>query len=217
MAFSIREKIPSLTMCVGGRDLPEDIERVNKLVEVHKHPFYLAFLKHPQLRQFVREFMGWKNDVLVKRTMLRHNVPSGLSTGVHYDRLFLRAGEAEFLTAWVPIGDVAATGGGLVYLEHSDDIGREMESEFMKKKHGPSCQRKGLRVQHEHGERRPTHSQHRRLHQRPGDRPIQRSQIPGSGWLEIMKLATSCSTTHTSFMVLQRMKTRQVESDYRQI
>lgn len=118
---------------VGGRDLPEDIERVNKLVEVHKHPFYLAFLEHPQLRQFVREFMGWKNDVLVKRTMLRHNVPGGLSTGVHYDRLFLRAGEAEFLTAWVPIGDVAATGGGLVYLEHSDDIGREMEAEFMKK------------------------------------------------------------------------------------
>jgi phytanoyl-CoA hydroxylase len=101
---------------VGGRDLPEDVERVKKLVEVHKHPFYLAFLEHPQLRQFVREFMGWEKDVLVKRTLLRHNVPNGLSTGVHYDRLFLRAGEADFLTAWVPIGDVAAEGGGLVYL-----------------------------------------------------------------------------------------------------
>ncbi|KAM0699772.1 hypothetical protein Q7P36_000775 [Cladosporium allicinum] len=118
---------------VGGRDLPEDLERVRKLVEVHKNPFYLAFLEHPQLRAFVREFMGWKKDVLVKRTLLRHNVPNGLSTGVHYDRLFLRAGEADFLTAWVPIGDVPATGGGLVYLEHSDDIGREMEAEFKKK------------------------------------------------------------------------------------
>ncbi|KAM0714314.1 hypothetical protein Q7P37_010101 [Cladosporium fusiforme] len=118
---------------VGGRDLPEAIERVNKLAEAHTQPFYLAFLEHPKLRQFVRDFMEWKNDVLVKRTMLRHNVPHGLSTGVHYDRLFLRAGEAEFLTAWVPIGDVAAVGGGLVYLEHSDDMGRQMEAEFMKK------------------------------------------------------------------------------------
>jgi phytanoyl-CoA hydroxylase len=118
---------------VGGRDLPEDVERVRKLVEVHKNPFYLAFLEHPSLRAFVREFMGWERDVLVKRTLLRHNVPQGLSTGVHYDRLFLRAGEADFLTAWVPIGDVAAEGGGLVYLEHSDDIGREMEAEFMKR------------------------------------------------------------------------------------
>ena len=118
---------------VGGRDLPEAAEGVKKLTEAHSHPFYLAFLEHPKLRQFVRDFMQWEKDVLVKRTMLRHNVPHGLSTGVHYDRLFLRAGEAEFLTAWVPIGDVSAIGGGLVYLEHSDDIGRKMEAEFMKK------------------------------------------------------------------------------------
>jgi phytanoyl-CoA hydroxylase len=42
----------------------------------------------------------------------------------------LRAGEAEFLTAWVPIGDCTATGGGLMYLEHSDDIGEAMEVDF---------------------------------------------------------------------------------------
>ena len=51
--------------------------------------------------------------------------------GIHYDRIFLRAGEAEFLTAWVPIGDCTAEGGGLMYLEHSDDIGKEMEADFM--------------------------------------------------------------------------------------
>ena len=45
----------------------------------------------------------------------------------------LRAGEAEFLTAWVPIGDCAADGGGLMYLEHSDDIGKDMEADFMKR------------------------------------------------------------------------------------
>jgi len=116
---------------VGGTDLPEDKARVQKLEEAHTMPFYLAFLEHPKLRQFIREFMGWKNDVLITRTMLRHNVPNGLSTGIHYDRIFLRAGEAEFLTAWVPIGDCTPSGGGLMYLEHSDDIGKEMEADFM--------------------------------------------------------------------------------------
>ncbi|MBN6743378.1 phytanoyl-CoA dioxygenase family protein, partial [Acidithiobacillus sp. MC6.1] len=63
--------------------------------------------------------------------MLRHNVPGGLSTGIHYDRIFLRAGESEFLTAWVPIGDCAATGGGLMYIEGSSQLGKAMEADFM--------------------------------------------------------------------------------------
>ncbi|KAK4972543.1 hypothetical protein LTR66_011309 [Elasticomyces elasticus] len=115
---------------VGGTDLPEDQERQNKLTTAHTSPIYLAFLEHPKLRSFVREFMGWQKDVLIRRTMLRHNVPNGLSTGIHYDRIFLRAGEADFLTAWVPIGDCSAEGGGLMYLEHSDDVGRAMEKDF---------------------------------------------------------------------------------------
>ena len=56
---------------VGGTDLPEDKARVQKLEEAHTMPVYLAFLEHPKLRQFIREFMGWKNDVLITRTMLR--------------------------------------------------------------------------------------------------------------------------------------------------
>jgi phytanoyl-CoA hydroxylase len=77
--------------------------------------------------------MGWKKEVLVKRSMLRHNVPGGLSTGIHYDRIFLRYGEAEFLTAWVPIGDCAANGGGLMYIEGSTQIGKTMEADFMER------------------------------------------------------------------------------------
>jgi phytanoyl-CoA hydroxylase len=63
--------------------------------------------------------------------MLRHNVPGGLSTGIHYDRIFLRAGESEFLTAWVPIGDCAANGGGLMYIEGSSQLGKNVEADFM--------------------------------------------------------------------------------------
>lgn len=118
---------------VGGRDLPEEQRKVDLLVAAHTTPAYLTFLEHPELRRFIREFMGWQKEVMVKRTLLRHNVPHGLSTGVHYDRLFLRAGEAEFLTGWVPIGDCSAEGGGLIYLEHSTELGRKMEVDFMKR------------------------------------------------------------------------------------
>jgi len=63
----------------------------------------------------------WENKVMLKRAMLRHNCPRSLSTGIHYDKYFLRGGEADFLTAWVPIGDCAPEGGGLM----------DMEAEFM--------------------------------------------------------------------------------------
>ena len=74
--------------------------------------------------------MCWEKEILVKRALLRHNCPGSLSTGIHYDQLFLRAGEPTFLTAWVPIGDCAATGGGLMYLENSSQLGEEIEAEF---------------------------------------------------------------------------------------
>lgn len=57
-------------------------------------------------------------------------MPNGLSTGIHYDRIFLRASAADFLTAWVPIGDCSPTGGGLMYLSHSTALGKAMEADF---------------------------------------------------------------------------------------
>ena len=68
----------------------------------------------------------------MKRAMLRHNCPGSLSTGIYYDQYFLRGGEAEFLTAWVPIGDCAANGGGLMYLENSNSLGEDIEAEFLR-------------------------------------------------------------------------------------
>lgn len=78
----------------------------------------------------MRDFTGWNQEVLVDRALLRHNCPGSLSTGIHYDKLFLRGGDAEFLTAWVPIGDCVATGGGLMYLENSNALGEGLETGF---------------------------------------------------------------------------------------
>ncbi|KAI9755034.1 MAG: T-complex protein 1 subunit beta [Chaenotheca gracillima] len=111
---------------------PEGAAYIKLLETAHTTPEYRQFLEHPALRDFVRTFMQWEHEVLVPRAMLRHNVPHSLSTGIHYDQIFLRAGEADFLTAWLPIGDCAATGGGLMYLENGSRLGEEIEKDFTK-------------------------------------------------------------------------------------
>lgn len=89
---------------IGAGELPPTDLQVKLMTESHTRPEYLKFLEHNDLRSFVREIMGWDKEVLLQRTMLRHNAPGALSTAVHYDKLFLRDGDAYFLTAWVPIG-----------------------------------------------------------------------------------------------------------------
>lgn len=111
----------------GGNPQGEDMKR---LVAAHVTPQYLSFVAHSNLRKMVRNIMGWDEEVLLQRTMLRHNVPGGDSTGVHYDKLFLRGGDAFFLTAWVPIGDTRHNGGGLIYLEDSSKLGQAIEEDF---------------------------------------------------------------------------------------
>ena len=83
---------------IGAGALPPDELEVQKMISSHLLQEYLHFLDHRDLRQMVREIMGWEEEILLRRTMLRHNVPGGLSTGIHYDKLFLRDGGAYFLT-----------------------------------------------------------------------------------------------------------------------
>jgi phytanoyl-CoA hydroxylase len=120
---------PALHNGIGGGE-PTAVDELQRLVDAHVQTPYLEFVAHPKLRGMVRDLMQWDEEVLVKRTMLRHNIPGGQSTGVHYDKLFLRGGDAFFLTAWVPIGDTKATGGGLVYLEDSTGLGKSIEDDF---------------------------------------------------------------------------------------
>ena len=107
-----------------------DVPAFELLERVHASDSYLRFLEHPDLRAFVRKLMGWEKEFLLPRAMLRHNCPGSFSTGMHYDQIFLRKGPPTFLTGWVPIGDCAANGGGLMYLEDSSALGKEIEAEF---------------------------------------------------------------------------------------
>ncbi|PYH79467.1 hypothetical protein BO82DRAFT_434170 [Aspergillus uvarum CBS 121591] len=121
---------PDLHKGIGGQGLPADPVEAKILIDAHSDPKYRAFVEHPALTHFIRLLMGWKQHVLLDRTMLRHNVPFGMGTGIHYDKLFLRGGEGYCLTAWVPIGDISINGGGLCYLEKSVALGHEIEEDF---------------------------------------------------------------------------------------
>jgi phytanoyl-CoA hydroxylase len=111
--------------------------------KIHSDPVYRQFLEHKDLRDWVRRLTGWNEEVLLKRALLRHNVPasSKAPSGIHYDQLFLRAGEPVFVTAWVPIGNCAADGGGLMYLEDSLGLGQEIERDFAKRQESESMTR----------------------------------------------------------------------------
>ncbi len=98
---------------------------------VHADDKYHEFLAHPALRAMVRGLTGWEKEVMMNRGLVRHNVPgSKCPSGIHYDQLFLRAGDPVFVSAWVPIGDCAADGGGLMYLEDSCPLGQSVEANF---------------------------------------------------------------------------------------
>jgi phytanoyl-CoA hydroxylase len=77
---------------------------MNSLIEAHTAPKYLELLNHPTLRDMIRKSMDWDQEILLKQNMLRHSLPGAGSTGIHYDKLFLRVGKDEFLTAWIPLG-----------------------------------------------------------------------------------------------------------------
>ncbi|KAJ9273126.1 hypothetical protein DTO212C5_711 [Paecilomyces variotii] len=123
---------------VGGNGRPggdSAKQFVDLALEAHYKDWYAEELcRHPMLENFVAEFTGWgKNTLPVRRTLLRNNIPNSKPIGVHYDQIFLRYGEPTAVTAWVPIGDVKVNGGGLIYLEDGDSLGREIEDAFTRK------------------------------------------------------------------------------------
>ncbi|KAL1607555.1 hypothetical protein SLS59_002523 [Nothophoma quercina] len=120
---------------------------VDLALQAHYADWYKEkFCKHPVLKEFIARMTGWgdENTLAVRRSLLRNNTPGNKAIGVHYDQIFLRYGEPTSVTAWVPMGDVSLTGGGLIYLENGNiesttdvkpghTLGREVEADFTAK------------------------------------------------------------------------------------
>ncbi|KAI1091412.1 hypothetical protein F5B19DRAFT_503249 [Rostrohypoxylon terebratum] len=109
---------------------------VDLALKAHSEPWYKdGFCKHPALHSFIAKITGWGdgNTLGLTRSLLRNNTPQNKAIGVHYDQIFLRHGEDTSMTAWVPMGDIALDGGGLIYLENGHTLGQEIEKAFYDK------------------------------------------------------------------------------------
>ncbi|KAF8860332.1 hypothetical protein BDZ45DRAFT_800910 [Acephala macrosclerotiorum] len=121
---------------VGGNGHPGEQAAafVDLALEAHAEPWYTNFCQHPDLHSFISKFTSWGTNTLgFRRTLLRNNVPGTKAIGVHYDQIFLRYGEDTSVTAWVPMGDVSITGGGLIYLENCVSLGKTFEQSFFQR------------------------------------------------------------------------------------
>ncbi len=103
---------------------------------------YEDFCTMPRLWNFYQAFLEGQ-PYLHKRKIIRFTHPGeDHCTGGHYDLIYLRAGTDRLCTSWIPFGDVPVEMGGLIYLERSDAVGRQMEAEFrMKNSHLPPQER----------------------------------------------------------------------------
>jgi ectoine hydroxylase-related dioxygenase (phytanoyl-CoA dioxygenase family) len=112
----------------------ENKDAVNKtLAEIVQWASYEAFCLSRPIWEFYEQFLGGP-VYLHKRKLIRHTKPGDPSaTGAHYDLTYLRAGTDRVLTSWIPLGDIPAEMGGLIYLEGSDAAGRKLEAEFSAK------------------------------------------------------------------------------------
>lgn len=85
---------------------------------------FRRFVDDPALRDLAAALL--EGDVVrLPRAILRH-FPGGTarSSRAHTDHDYMDRGSGRVLTTWIPAGDCAVRGGGLVYLEDSGSIGR---------------------------------------------------------------------------------------------
>jgi ectoine hydroxylase-related dioxygenase (phytanoyl-CoA dioxygenase family) len=98
--------------------------------EMVRSPAYEVFCTMPRLWKFYEALLQ-DEPYLHTRKIIRYTLPGERNcTGGHYDLIYLRAGTDRLYSSWIPLGDIPVEMGGLIYLEGSDALGREMEAEF---------------------------------------------------------------------------------------
>lgn len=125
------------TLAVEGLYSGDEVnqQEVNRAkAELVRSSAYESFCLSDEIWQFYEQLLG-DAVYLHKRKLLRHIPPqSTIATGAHYDLVYLRGGTDSVCSSWIPLGDIPVEMGGLVYLENSHHIGREMEAEFSRKR-----------------------------------------------------------------------------------
>lgn len=113
----------------SGGDVNQNIANKAK-AELVRSASYESFCLSDDIWQFYEALLG-DAVYLHKRKLIRHVPPqTTIATGAHYDLVYLRGGTDGVCSSWIPLGDIPVEMGGLVYLENSHHIGREMEAEI---------------------------------------------------------------------------------------
>ena len=121
------------TLGLGGRGAIQHELVTRRIMSIVRSAAYENFCSQPQLWRFMEHLLGGI-AYLHRRKILRHTFPRSPSvTPAHYDLIYLRGGTDRIVTAWIPIGDVPARMGGLVYLEGSHAEGVRLEAAFREK------------------------------------------------------------------------------------
>jgi phytanoyl-CoA hydroxylase len=60
----------------------QDTAYTRKMVAAHSASSYREFCDHPDMKDFIERFSGWSNASLLKRSLLRPNIPGGEITQV---------------------------------------------------------------------------------------------------------------------------------------
>lgn len=128
----LREGASAVDGLRGDSDINQNA--INKAkAELVRSAAYEAFCLSDEIWQFYEKLLG-DAVYLHKRKLIRHVPPqTTIATGAHYDLVYLRGGTDSVCSSWIPLGDITVEMGGLVYLENSHHIGRDMETEFSRK------------------------------------------------------------------------------------
>jgi ectoine hydroxylase-related dioxygenase (phytanoyl-CoA dioxygenase family) len=112
-------------------NIGEDRNKIRaRMAEFARSEYYETFCRSKEIVAFYEAFLGGA-VYLHKRMIIRMTRPGDPgSTPPHYDLTYLRGGTDRLCSSWIPFGDTPVEMGGLVYLEGSDQWGRQMEAEF---------------------------------------------------------------------------------------
>ncbi len=83
-------------------------------------PHYLRLVNSNRIMAFFEQFLG--GPVLTLDHKWPRAVTTGMSTGAHYDIVFMGAGTNELYTAWTPLGDISLDMGPLVFCPGSNHL-----------------------------------------------------------------------------------------------
>jgi hypothetical protein len=100
--------------------------------EIQNLPVFCDIVRDSYWENEIKRIMGLTCFTYKRKVIRLKKTFSPQSTGVHYDKTYLRKSKGEFFNIWMPINDIPVGGGSIAYLNNSVKIGNEIENMHIK-------------------------------------------------------------------------------------